>query len=787
MLFRHPALLAGLALVLAPILIHWWNRRKPRVVSWGASHFLGETVRRRANRIQFEDALLLACRCSLITLAILAIARPFALPGGKVPWTLVLPAFLLAAAFLGAAFALSGKRLRLLRWCLLLLAVGLGASAIAASISESALQWARFAPSPEKETVLVLDNSASTLRELPGESGGLVFDRLLADARAIVRRAPEGTRFAVIGSSSFEAPAPPIFSDNVSQTDKTLRAIAPASAGSSPHALVERACAILDNRTGGGRILFVHDGQAAPWDLGDIRVADFDKAALNSTLILHQPALAGSRRNLSVQSVSISREVIGTDRPIGVTATIANTGSEALTPGSVHFLVNGTSIAIDRSVDQLRPGESADIRFEHHFQQPGTQSVTIELDVDDELAADDVQTRAILVRGGIKVLIIEGNDAPRSLERAGTFVRLALTPESSSMNKLAETTSVAASISTSVDDFSQYELVILAATPRLPSTVQQRLTEFVNAGGGLFMFHDARAHPEFFNQWSLVPGRIGEWTEESSEPLPRISLSSMSHPALAKSGNPQGSDLDQATLKGYWVLTGSSESVTAASLSNGEAFLLVKRHGNGSVAQLCTAMDGHQSGLAKRDAFVPFVHELVSFLANPSGSQLHFDRAGDAIKIRLPGFLSPAETTQPEIFRVTAPDQTPLSANVSQEGDSLVATIPRAPLAGLYRIHLPADSEDVRGFARDGKGIPFSVALPSGESQMDVLDEGVLQDLNQWLPTMISESVDATIKVLDGQLQGRDLGSVLLLMALLMVVLEILLTSWITRSRRVGS
>lgn len=69
-------LLAGLACIAVPILIHFLMRRRRKVVRWGAMRFLLEAYRQQRRRMRLEQWLLLAARCLLVALIALALGRP---------------------------------------------------------------------------------------------------------------------------------------------------------------------------------------------------------------------------------------------------------------------------------------------------------------------------------------------------------------------------------------------------------------------------------------------------------------------------------------------------------------------------------------------------------------------------------------------------------------------------------------------------------------------------------------------------------------------------------------
>src|SRR5688500_9278499 len=79
--FLNGAFLGGLSLVAVPIIIHLLQRRRYRVVRWGAMEFLRLSQRNRSRRLMIEQLLLLLLRCLIIAAVVLAISRPVARTG----------------------------------------------------------------------------------------------------------------------------------------------------------------------------------------------------------------------------------------------------------------------------------------------------------------------------------------------------------------------------------------------------------------------------------------------------------------------------------------------------------------------------------------------------------------------------------------------------------------------------------------------------------------------------------------------------------------------------------
>ena len=63
MTFLNVILLGGMAAAAIPVLLHFFNRSRPRVVAWGAMHLLDAAFKTQTRRLRFEQLLLLLTRC----------------------------------------------------------------------------------------------------------------------------------------------------------------------------------------------------------------------------------------------------------------------------------------------------------------------------------------------------------------------------------------------------------------------------------------------------------------------------------------------------------------------------------------------------------------------------------------------------------------------------------------------------------------------------------------------------------------------------------------------------
>src|SRR5215510_6768244 len=68
------ALLTAGAAVSVPVIIHLLNRKRFRVVTWAAMRFLLAAQKKNSRRLRLEQLILLAMRCLVVLLVLLAMA-----------------------------------------------------------------------------------------------------------------------------------------------------------------------------------------------------------------------------------------------------------------------------------------------------------------------------------------------------------------------------------------------------------------------------------------------------------------------------------------------------------------------------------------------------------------------------------------------------------------------------------------------------------------------------------------------------------------------------------------
>lgn len=647
-----------------PIILHLIRRQAAKPMEWGAMRFLFDTVAMRRRRIEWEDLLLMATRCLLITLIALAIARPFVPPNSSVPWVVVLPLVLLGVAALAGSVVLSRLKTRIIVRaagviCLLL--------AVGAVVMERQLNLKRFRLEGGRDVALIIDASTS-MTMIHGENGGsqTAFELAVEEARQIVKEAPRGTAFSVIlggPAPELKTASPLTHREDVIEVLDQLRPV--GGPFRAQDALGVATLSLAQGENAGKEILVLTDGQRIGWrtdsppawrSLGDA----LDSLPKRPRLMLRHYAPPSTLRNLAVSSIELSRDVVGTDREVALLVTIENTGTEAVTPGEIELTIGDKTLEPGK-IGQMVPGQQETVEFRHRFAKPGAQVMVARMDARDDIQEDDRYERAIIVRKRLPVLLVDGNPTGGFFERAAGFTALALAPTNaliqgtkSKDGYLMEPEVVAAPDIARIKEFAPQSVIVLADVPRLPAAVAQRIERHVANGGGLLILTGERADAPFYNAWEgadgPVPpvGLLGVKTEQQGiSPAPET----FDHPMLSLFSDEKKSDLGNSLVTIFReVDEEKSARHVVARFANGEPFITAKSYGQGRVVLATCGFDSRSGNLPARRSFVPFIHEMVTWLAGAGGLDLNV-KASWSPTLYLPG----GGGLQGEYFRGSKP------------------------------------------------------------------------------------------------------------------------------------
>lgn len=635
--FLNGAFLGALTLVGVPILIHLLQRRRFRVVRWGAMEFLQVSQRQRRRRLLLEQLLLLLLRCLVIALVVLAVSRPVARAG---------------------AFSMPGGRGPIHAVLILDTSASMGYRAEAAG------------------TETLLDRSRRRALELVERGlrqGDAVSIILATDPpRTLVRR-PSLDLPAVAGLLRRSTP----------QTDL----------GTSYGKAARLALEILHESPFVNREVYLFaDNQAAGWEGPAGQPAAWEAlAALARVIVL--PAREAAAANVAVTGLRAARGLALVGGAARLQARIVNHGRTTARGVLARLEVDGKPTGAAQRVD-VEPGKELSLTFSPLFAAPGVYAVAVRLSP-DRLPADDAAYLALRVRRSVRVVLLNGAPNLSTPQRdAGFFLQLALAPPAAGVSTepspLELRTLTGASLGGATREA---DVVILSNVAALSEPDRRALAEFVQNGGGLLLFPGDRVNPALYNRDllatrpPLLPARLGPLAATRTT----LDAATLDHPALDRFRGAQDVDVGTAEFLRYFRLEpapGDDSIRVMARFASGDPALVERRFGLGRVVLAASAATTDWNTLPVKPFFLPLLHQLSAHLAGGADAA-RGGRVGEPQVRALPL----AEATRTVTITGPGGGRRTLKPEVDARGASV--TLPAPEQAGFYRLSIPGGTQDV--------------------------------------------------------------------------------------------
>ena len=833
MTFLNTFILAGLAAVSIPIIIHLFNRRKARVIEWGAMQFLLDSLIHRKRRVLVEEAILMALRCLLLAALVLAVARPFSPVQPGISWLILLPLVLLCAVLLAVTTIMARSR----RWRWFLYAAGalVIMAVVMATQAERLLQVDKWKGGAEQDVAIIIDGSDSMRLQIDGVTN---FTRAIDLARQLIEALGEEDHVTIIVAGSTPHVVTP---QPVSVRGDILEKLDELKPVGGTMQVVDASVAAVNSLSRGDhaakKLVILSDKQRLGWEVDNPQRWQFVASVLDNLpapprLVTRFLEVPRTLRNLSLTNAKLSRTIIGRDRPVTIRVTVENTGSEAMEPEGVEYRIAG-GLTTTVPVGQVQPGESIEVEIRHQFEKAGTYAMTARVITNDDLEVDNQTTHVIQVVPSLPVLIVDGGSASSNQIGSTMFLELALAPpvdlpaagteepgepgEAEIVARqnppLVEVDVIAAPDLGEGSELDKYRVVILADVSRLGAPVADALGRFVIAGGGLWIAPGRRAEADFYNQWELPDGRLvmpAELAErkivDPAEDL-GVSTQDVQHVAMEKVAAGGNSDLASASVSAYWEVTVDAEDArvkTGMSLANGAPLLVQREAGYGRIALTSVSLDANDSNLPTLLSFLPMVHELTYHLASPDLVPLNYGQGG-VVRFDMPrrsaGIVGqqgsadpddPQETTRLVVDMAT-PDGTLGQGTVEVKSDRLLVTLLGMDQPGIYQLEFPSSLDDdlagLKPVAHPAQGttpLVLSVSRSAGESRLDLLSDTDQATIDQQVDYFAAANDEQMIAAVVDEVPGHELWKYLAVAALAILLAECFVTRWIAQHRKTG-
>jgi hypothetical protein len=733
--FLNLLMLAGLAAVLIPPLIHLLHRRRFDVVEWGAMQFL-QVSRTTRRRLLLEEVLLMLLRMGLLAVLVLAWAAPF----------LDSPVLV------------------------------------------------RLGLRPNRDVVLVFDGSYSMgyadtgppAHEAARQWAAAFLDGLApGDSVAVLQANQQGVK--VLGEPTHD----------LDRVRDHLAHLSPPGGGCDWPAAVQEAHKILaeKSRRPQREIILLGDGQRfgwadaaslVRWELLAHQLRDAPGVKPHLWVVNLDPHRPADPPNWSLAPLRASRAIAATGQQVTFHTALELHGRQGYQPPyRIRLEIDGQPAGDlpAPAAARLDKGQ-VPLSFPQRFLSPGSHLVSVIVEPDpppgqrpagyvvkDRLPGDNRQDLALEVVPALPVLLVDGDPRPAPRLRGSDFLRDALAPA-------RDRTPVVLARVVPVSDFdpallsrdlgtapgTKPRVLVLADVPRLTAEQQEGVSRFLAGGGGVLVTLGERVEAAHYNEQlyrggqGWLPARLDEVAGDEARPDRAAGPHGFFHPALDLFREVPAGGLGDARFPRWWKVRtpGRGSTAVPVALLTSNDPLLVERSYRGGRVLLCTVPldNSWRTNLPDLPAFAPLAHELVYYLAGARAAE-HNVPPGQPLRYRPAGDAEPGRVT------VQPPD-----------GDAQVVPVARWPLVyegtretGVYRL------------TAEGRTVYYVVQPDHRESQLAPCGDADREAVAQHVPMRYENESEPLAATLAQSTQEQELWGWFLVGVLVLLGAEV----WWTR------
>ena len=526
-----------------------------------------------------------------------------------------------------------------------------------------------------RNVVLVVDDSASMGYVVDGVS---LLERARAAGREVLAGLRPGDRAALVLASRRAAGPTVLFPEPTAawgDVRQALDGVTVSALGTDLAGAVARAEEVARTGPANSREVYVlSDWQRSGWELAEL-------PARGTSEVLF---FCVSVRPPQVENLSVTALQLGAARPMAGIPFAIRPLVKNQSPGArgteVALYVEGQKVAQQR-LEPIAPGRWAAPLLHHTFARGGWQRGYVEI-VDENFAADNRRYFAFDVLAAISVLAVNG--APSQVARLDELFFLKTALGATGTDKSAvQVTEVGPGGVAEALAATRPGLVILANVESLAPAAVEKLEEYVDRGGALWVFLGDRVEARFYNEFLAAPSRLhggllpARLTTVETNTL-TIGAMDYENPALAAFADPRFATLTGVELRRSWGLE-LPEGGALMVANTGAPLLCEKPFGKGRVMLFASSGDRDWNNFAVRPAFLPWVHRLVGYLAQEPLGRQPFYVTGQPVPVPV------AATEGAEPVLIKKPDGTMGHATPTDDPDMPLAFTDATQL-GVYAV-----------------------------------------------------------------------------------------------------
>ncbi|HEY7326561.1 MAG TPA: VWA domain-containing protein [Gemmataceae bacterium] len=661
-----------------PIIIHLLNRRRFKIVTWAAMRFLLAAQKKNSRRMRLEQILLLALRCLIVLLLVLAMAS--ITPWAEAMWRWFAPD---------------------------------GASSLAAG-------------SQRTHKILVVDGSFSMGVQNEAET---CFDRARAWATKIVRESSGGDSFSVVLMAAPPRRIVPEPSEDARKVVAEIDSMRLTHGNADLVATLNTVESLVRASPGkypAREVYFLTDLQQSTWIARQ-------PAALSATLQKikerAQTIFVDVGRedvgNVAITNLVLDDAMAIAGRTTPIVATLTNYGETRsdvtvrLSIGKARAGASDKAFDLheveEKTIKQIKRAEAAPVTFTYKFPTPGDYVLVVQTSRDD-LVLDDVRSAVVTVKNTVPVLLVNGKPALEAFDRASEWLRVALNPydEGTAPPTVAARPKVV-SLSQFADeglgDLTPYDCVFLCDVPRLSLAEVRRLENHVRRGGSAVFCLGPNVDLAAYNDIlyrdgkGLLPARLTDYAKASrsyefqlgmdadadrEDPLKPFRSESAREYLLAARFR-QFVQTEPAPHAGprrvlSFVPVAIAGQPKASPLVGGPAILdwrppTGKEAGRlrGRVVLITTTVNADWNNWPSSPSFAPLMQELL-YYASAARLREQVLQVGEPIELYLPNVAGGAEAT------ITTPDGRTETSRLESQDEAAVLHWTDTDISGIYSV-----------------------------------------------------------------------------------------------------
>lgn len=611
MTFAHPWMLLGMSAALIPLLVHLFDRRRPRQVPFAALSFVLRSQRRTASRLKLKRLLLYALR-TLIFLAVpFALARP----------------------------ELSQPR--------------------AATVSRGLAA-----------TAVVLDTSLAM--RWRGSGSRSLFEEAQAEARAAIRELAPEEPATLVPCTQSPMPVAPVAFDRA-RLLSAIDDVRPGYGPGDLNRCLEAAAHALDESALPNRRLVVVSAFTLgelrlelepPVSLGP------KGEKLKPEVVLRDVAQGQATPNRAILDARAEAAPQLGPRAWQFTFTVHNFSKEPVRDVELALEVNGE--VVSKGFVDLAPQGTAQKTLAHRFAQGGTVTVAGVL-TPDALVEDDRRALVLSVPRALTALVVNGSPSTQKYKDEAFFLDAALSAPGSPVRSVVRDAEAARRESLSAYD-EVFLLNVEAPPPEQVKALEDFVAAggglFIGLGDRVDPdAWNAAAGRLLPRRLRVVKTAVEPGQADAASRAARLQQVSLSHPVFSPFTGRAREGLLSARFFRYVLFEGDAPGAEASSevlatMDDGAPVFVAARQGQGRVLLYGSTVGRGWSDLPIRTAFLPLAQRIAAWLSGTLDEREEVRaRVGDSVTLeagaggvafaRAPSGVEVPLTSVPQSTRVT--------------------------------------------------------------------------------------------------------------------------------------